>query len=93
MPRDHALWPDSDAKKFYWLVRMKQHPDRQPRRAITVHGRNHDDGRDNQDFKGDGIDGGSPLLENPQITQISQKRTKTRVRKCSSTGFVPVRPH
>src|SRR5713226_7653449 len=57
MPRDHPLRPDGDAEKFYRLVRMKQHPDRQPGRAITMRGRNHDDGRDNQDFEGNGIDG------------------------------------
>jgi hypothetical protein len=36
---------------------MKQHPDRQPRRAITVQGRDDDDARADQDFESDWIDG------------------------------------
>jgi len=38
---------------------MKQHPDGQPRRAITVQRRDDDDRQTDQDFEGDGIDGGT----------------------------------
>ena len=44
MARDHALWPDGDAENLYWMVRMKQHPDGQPRRAVAVNGGNDYDG-------------------------------------------------
>ncbi|MEK6333695.1 MAG: hypothetical protein AABM67_02030 [Acidobacteriota bacterium] len=40
---------------------MKKHPDRQPGRAITMHRSDDDDGRDDQDFEGDWIDGVFPL--------------------------------
>jgi hypothetical protein len=39
---------------------MKQHPDRQPSRAITMHGGDHDDRQANQDFEGGRIDCGTP---------------------------------
>jgi len=35
---------------------MKEHPNRQPGRAITVHRRDDDDGGADQDFEGDWID-------------------------------------
>ena len=41
---------------------MKQHPDRQPRRAVTVQRRNDDDAETNQDFEGEWIDGNSSDL-------------------------------
>ncbi len=52
VPRNHALRPDGDAEKFHRLVRMKQHPDRQPRRAKAVN-RSDDDDRDaDEEFEG-----------------------------------------
>jgi hypothetical protein len=39
---------------------MKQHPDRQPRRAVAVHRRDDDDGNADQDFEGGWIDNLSP---------------------------------
>jgi hypothetical protein len=42
---------------------MKEHPDRQPGGAITVHRRDDDDGDTDQDFEGDWIDVGSSLVE------------------------------
>jgi hypothetical protein len=35
---------------------MKQHPDRQPRRAVTVNGGNDDDGNADYEFERKGID-------------------------------------
>ena len=57
MARDHPLRPDREAEEFYRLVRMKEHPDRQPRRAVTVHRRDHDDGHTDQDFESDWVYG------------------------------------
>ena len=45
MPRNHSLGPDGDAEKFYRLVWMEEHPDRQPRSAVTMHRRDDDDGQ------------------------------------------------
>jgi len=42
---------------------MKEHPNRQPGGAITVHRRDDDDGGADQDFEGDWIDSGSSLVE------------------------------
>jgi len=42
------------------MVRMKQHPDRQPRRAVTMRRRDDDNRETDQDFESDGIDGGAP---------------------------------
>ena len=39
---------------------MKQHPDRQPRRAITVQGGDDDDRDTDQKFESDWIDGVTP---------------------------------
>jgi len=44
VPWDHSLRPYGYTEKFDRLVRMKQHPDREPRRAVSMHGRNNDDG-------------------------------------------------
>ena len=41
---------------------MKQHPDRQPRRAVTMRRRDDDNRETDQDFESDGIDGGALLL-------------------------------
>ena len=49
--RNHSLRPDGDAEKFYRLVRMKQHPDRQPRRAIAVNGGDDDNREADQEFE------------------------------------------
>jgi hypothetical protein len=51
MARDHALRPDSEAKQFHRLVRVKQHPDREPSRAETVNGGDDDDSNRDQDFE------------------------------------------
>ena len=76
MPGNHPLWPDRNSEKLYRLIWMKKHPDGQPRGAIPVHRGDDDDGRDYDDFEGNGIDVGTPLVLNPQITQIhTQKRT------------------
>ena len=56
MARDHALRPDGDAEQFLRAVRMKQHPDRQPRRAKTVNRRNYHDPNCDQDFECKWID-------------------------------------
>ena len=61
MPRNHSLRPDRNSEKLQRLVRMKKHPDRQPRRAVSVQSGNHDYRQADQDFEGDWIDGG-PLL-------------------------------
>ena len=58
MTRDHALWPDSDAEQLHRLVRVKQHPDRQPGRAVAVNGRNDNNGRRDQNFESKGIQDG-----------------------------------
>jgi hypothetical protein len=42
---------------------MKEHPNRQPGGAITVHRRDDDDGSADQDFEGDWIDVGSSSVE------------------------------
>ena len=56
MSRDHALRPNGDAKKLQGFVRMKQHPDRQPRRTKPVNGGN-DNNRDaDYEFERKGID-------------------------------------
>src|SRR6185437_12413155 len=60
MPRNHALRPDRDSKNLQRLIRMKQHPDRQPRRSVSVHRRNDNDGQTDQSFEGDGIDARAP---------------------------------
>ena len=60
MPWNHSLRPDREPEKFYRLVRMKQHPDRQPRRAVTVQGGDDDDRDTDQKFEGDWIDGVTP---------------------------------
>jgi hypothetical protein len=60
---------------------MKQHPDRQPRRAIAMDCSDDDDRQTNQDFEGDWIDGVTP------------ERTKRKERKSFRTerlGFVRV---
>ena len=44
MPRNHSLRPDGDPEELHWLVRMEEHPDRQPGRAVTMHRRDDDDG-------------------------------------------------
>lgn len=51
MTRNHPLRPNGEAEKFHWLVGMKEHPDRQPRRAVTMHRRDDDDGCADQDFE------------------------------------------
>jgi hypothetical protein len=40
---------------------MKQHPDRQPGRTITVQGGDDDDRRTDQNFESDWIDGVTPI--------------------------------
>jgi hypothetical protein len=56
MSRDHALRPNGYSKKLQGFVRMKQHPDRQPRRAKPVDGGD-DDNRDaDYEFEGKRID-------------------------------------
>jgi hypothetical protein len=73
---------------------MKKHPDCQPRRAVTMHRGNDDDGDDNQDFEGDGIDRGTPpCLKIRRLPGFHLQRTDTRVRKFRPTGFFPVRSH
>jgi len=41
---------------------MKEHPDRQPRGAVSVQSGNHHYRQANQDFEGDWIDGDSPIV-------------------------------
>jgi hypothetical protein len=36
MARDHSLRPDREAEQFFRLIRMKEHPDREPRCAKAV---------------------------------------------------------
>ena len=60
MARDHSLRPDGETQEFDRLVRMKQHPNRQPRRAIAVQGGDDDDRHADQNFEGDWIDGVTP---------------------------------
>ena len=60
MTRNHSLWPDRYAQQLHRLVRMKQHPDRQPRRAIAVHCRDDDDGQADQNLESRWIDGVTP---------------------------------
>ena len=52
MAGNHALWPDSDAEEFYRFVWMKEHPNRQPCRAVSVNGGDDNDCCRNQDFEG-----------------------------------------
>jgi len=47
MPWNHSLWPNGNTEKFDRPVRVKQHPDRQPRRAVTVRGGDDDDRQTN----------------------------------------------
>jgi hypothetical protein len=56
MARDHPLRPDGDAEKFDGLVRMKQHPDRQPRCTVTMNSGNYNDADSDQEFKSKRID-------------------------------------
>lgn len=56
MSWNHALRPDRDPKEFYRLVGMKQHPDRQPGGAVTMHRRDNHDCDTDQNFKRDWID-------------------------------------
>ena len=56
MTRNHSLRPDGDAEKFNWFVRMEEHPDCQPRRAIAMNGGNDDDANGDQDFERKRID-------------------------------------
>src|SRR5205809_8006428 len=62
MTGNHSLRPDREAQELDRLVRMKQHPDRQPRGAVTVQRRDHDDAGTDQDFESDWIDGGYSWL-------------------------------
>ena len=41
---------------------MKQHPDREPRRAITVNGRDYNDRDADDEFESERIDFGKPLV-------------------------------
>ena len=43
---------------------MKEHPDRQPRRAITVNGGNDDDGKTDDEFESEWIDLKTSVLNN-----------------------------
>ena len=60
MPRNHSLGPDGDAEKFYRLVWMEEHPDRQPRSAVTMHRRDDDDGQADQNLEGGRINMSPP---------------------------------
>ena len=60
VPWNHSLRPDRDAQKSHRPIRMKQHPDRQPGRAITVHCGNDHNRQTDQDFEDDWIDGAAP---------------------------------
>lgn len=51
---------------------MKQHPDRQPRRAVTVQRRNDDDRQTDQNFESDRIDGVTPEV-NLQPACVSRR--------------------
>jgi hypothetical protein len=55
---------------------MKQHPDRQPRRAVTVQRGDDDDRQTDQDFEGDGIDGVTPLRTKRKERKGSRKERK-----------------
>ena len=61
MTRNHSLGPNSDAEKFYRLVWMEEHPDRQPRSAVTMHRRDDDDADANENFDGDWINNRLPV--------------------------------
>src|SRR5262249_30181913 len=63
MTRDHPLRPNGDAQKFLGMVRMKQHPDRQPRGTITMKRCYDDDAEADQNFEGDWTDScASPVI-------------------------------
>jgi hypothetical protein len=66
---------------------MKQHPDRQPRRAITVQRRDDDNGQDNQDFEGNGIDVVLQSESNAKGAKVLAKNAKVLVYL-----IVPLRP-
>jgi hypothetical protein len=55
---------------------MKQHPDRQPRRAIAMQCGNEDDRQTDQEFEGDGIDGVTPLKTKRKGRKGSRKERK-----------------
>lgn len=56
MSRDHSLRPDRYAENLDRSIGMKQHPDRQPRRAVAMHRRDDDDSQTDQDFESDWTD-------------------------------------
>ena len=56
MSRDHSLRPHGETKKLQRLVRVKQHPDRQPRRAKAVNSGNDDDRDADYEFESEWID-------------------------------------
>ena len=43
MARNHSLRPDRQPPQLHRTIRMKQHPDRKPRRAEAVKGSDYDD--------------------------------------------------
>jgi hypothetical protein len=47
---DHSLGPDGETEKFQGFVGMKEHPDRQPRRAVAMKCSDHDPGKRDNDF-------------------------------------------
>jgi hypothetical protein len=61
MPGNHPLWPNRHPEQFERFVRVKEHPDSQPRSAVTVDGGDYDDGDADQKFEGKWIDGLSSL--------------------------------
>jgi hypothetical protein len=63
---------------------MKQHPDRQPRRAVPVQRGNDDDRQTDQNFEGDWIDGGTPVGVSTQRAQSFSQRTQ------SNSGYLIV---
>jgi len=55
---------------------MKQHPDRQPRRAITVNRGDDDDRQADQNFEGDWIDNATPLRIKRKEREVHRKERK-----------------
>ena len=60
MARNHSLRPDGDAKKLNRVIRMEEHPYREPRRAVAVNGGDDDDGQGNKDLESQRIDNSTP---------------------------------
>src|SRR5687768_4093901 len=63
---------------------MKQHPDGQPRRAVSVNGGDDDDRCRNQNFKSKGIQGGLILMQNDARCEFPAKQNRERSRSAAT---------